>query len=351
MSIALSAVALALVVAFVTTRFLCRFNGGWQILDQPNERSLHNVPTPRTGGLGIWLGLVFGMMIVVTHSGIHDKIMWIGTSALAVGIVSVIDDRFDLSAGVRLAVHIIAVVLLIQGGLGLDTIRLPGLQLEVAPEAALVLTVLFGVWMTNLYNFMDGMDGFSGGMAVLGFGTLGTLGYLAGDSYFASMNWVIAAAAGGFLILNFPPARIFMGDTGSSTLGLLAATMGLWADRQGVFPLWITALVFSPFIVDASVTLGRRLVKRERVWQAHRRHYYQRLVQAGWSHRRAVLWEYALMIVCGFTAIVAVNAPAAVQWLILGGVVVVYIAAIAGVHRVEACFPPSGRYSRKAPGG
>jgi UDP-N-acetylmuramyl pentapeptide phosphotransferase/UDP-N-acetylglucosamine-1-phosphate transferase len=172
-------------------------------------------------------------------------------------------------------------------------------------------------------------------MAVVGFGTLGLLGYLAGNHYYSVLCWVVATASAGFLIWNFPPARIFMGDTGSSTLGLIAAALSLWADRGGLFPLWLSVLVFSPFIVDATVTLVRRTMKGERVWEAHRSHYYQRLVQAGWSHRRTVLWEYVLMLLCSLSAYAAYKASASVQWIILGGMAGIYLLGIMGVHAVE----------------
>lgn len=102
-----------------------------------------------------------------------------------------------------------------------------------------------------------------------------------GVRYVFFISLIIAAAFAGFLIFNFPPARIFMGDTGSSTLGLLAATLSLWGARDGVFPVWIAVLVFSPFIVDATVTLFWRLLRHEKIWQAHKAHYYQQLVQTG----------------------------------------------------------------------
>src|SRR5690606_5547729 len=99
--------------------------------------------------------------------------------------------------------------------------------------------------------------------------------------------WVIASAAAGFLVWNFPPARIFMGDTGSSALGLIAGALSLLGDRRGLFPLWVALLVFSPFLLDATVTLIRRAGRRERFWEAHRSHYYQRLALR-WGHRKTV---------------------------------------------------------------
>jgi UDP-N-acetylmuramyl pentapeptide phosphotransferase/UDP-N-acetylglucosamine-1-phosphate transferase len=183
---------------------------------------------------------------------------------------------------------------------------------------------------------MDGMDGFAGGMALIGFGTFGVFGLLDGHLLFATVSLSLAAAAAGFLLFNFPPARIFMGDTGSATLGLLAGGLSLWGAREGLFPFWAALVVFSPFIVDATVTLLRRLLRRERVWQAHKTHYYQRLVQSGWGHRRTVLAEYALMAACSGSVLLARGADPMGQWALIGAWTAVYLVLMAGVHAVEA---------------
>jgi UDP-N-acetylmuramyl pentapeptide phosphotransferase/UDP-N-acetylglucosamine-1-phosphate transferase len=143
-----------------------------------------------------------------------------------------------------------------------DQIGLPGLDAALPDWLALGLTLLYVVWMINLYNFMDGMDGFAGGMAVFGFGGLAVLGLIGQALPFAVTALVIAASSAGFLTRNFPPARIFLGDVGSSVLGLLAAAMTLWGADIGLFPLWVGWLLFSPFIIDATWTLLRRIVQR-----------------------------------------------------------------------------------------
>ncbi len=127
-----------------------------------------------------------------------------------------------------------------------------------------------------------------------------------------------------------------MGDVGSSTLGLFAAAFILWGARTHVFPIWIGVLVFAPFIVDATVTLLRRIVRGEKVWQAHRRHYYQRLVQLGWGHRKTVLLEYGLMLGCGITALLVISAPVAIQWAVLIAWVMIFAGFLFWVSRLES---------------
>jgi UDP-N-acetylmuramyl pentapeptide phosphotransferase/UDP-N-acetylglucosamine-1-phosphate transferase len=168
---------------------------------------------------------------------------------------------------------------------------------------AMLIVFLLLVWMTNLYNFMDGADGLAGGMAVFGFGTYGFAAWHAGMTDTAWLNGAIAAAALGFLLFNFPPARVFMGDAGSIPLGFLAGALGVAGWEQRIWPAWFPLLVFSPFLVDATVTLLRRGLRGERVWLAHKSHYYQRLVRLGYSHRLLALSEYGLMAAVSTSAL------------------------------------------------
>ena len=305
------------------------------LLDHPNERSLHSTPTPRSGGVALGLGALTAAVLYAGFHPLSGEWWWIGGAAATVGGVSFLDDRWSLPVVVRLVVHIAAAAALVAAGLGLERLVLPGLAWALPASVGAVVSVLFVVWMVNLYNFMDGMDGFAGGMAVFGFGSYAILGWMAGAEGFGAINLFIAAAAAGFLIFNFPPARVFMGDAGSASLGFLAGALALWADREGYFPLWVAVLVFSPFVVDATVTLGRRLLCREKVWQAHKDHAYQRLVELGWGHRRTVLAEYVLMLACAVSALWAMGQDGAVQTSLLSAWAVGYAVLVWGVRRLE----------------
>ena len=296
----------------------------FSIHDAPNSRSLHEHPTPRTGGVAILIAVSLGWGILYYLGYWSDILSWIITAAILVAFISFLDDVITLSALPRFAVHGVAAALLIMGGLILPW-----------GVAGILLTWLAIVWILNLYNFMDGMDGFSAGMTLFGFGFLGLAGWLEGAQTYAFYSWVIALGAVGFLVMNFPPARIFMGDIGSIPLGLLAVAFSLWGIRDGLFPLWTPVLIFSPFVVDATVTILRRLLCGEKIWQAHRSHYYQRLVLAGWSHRRTALFEYLLMFCCGVTAILARQTTELNLWLLLGVWGSVYIAIMVWVGRLE----------------
>jgi UDP-N-acetylmuramyl pentapeptide phosphotransferase/UDP-N-acetylglucosamine-1-phosphate transferase len=280
------------VVAALLAWLLTRARGRWRVLDIPNERSLHTQPTPRTGGVALLAGAGAGMFTTWQQGyAVADTSTIVAILTLA--LLALVDDRHNLGAGLRLLVQTVVVAALLYFN------RLPD-----TPAMLLPIALLFLVWMINLYNFMDGMDGFAAGMAGIGFGTYALLAWQAGHMEFALGCAIIAAAAAGFLLLNFPPARLFMGDSGSTVLGLLAGVVILQAHVAGILPLWLGMLVFSPFIVDASITLAARVLRGERFWMPHKSHYYQRLVQLGWGHRRTVLAEYTLMMACSGTAVV-----------------------------------------------
>ena len=321
--------------AWLTWRF-CDPASRFHILDHPNERSLHAQPVPRSGGLAILAGIGLGLVLPTWRVGQDGNFLWLSLSILMVATVSYIDDRHHVPVIARLSAHMIAAGLLLWTGLSVRIVDIAGFEFSLPTTLGTILSLIFIVWMINLYNFMDGMDGFAGGMAVIGFGALALLGWQAGNFLFVSLNLIAAAAAAGFLIFNFPPARIFMGDVGSSTLGLLAAAFSLWGARDSVFPFWVAVLVFSPFIADATATLLRRLWRREKFWQAHRTHYYQQLAQTGWGHRKTVLLEYSVMLGCGITALWAVHVPEKLQVALLIGWALFYFAFFVWVSRLAA---------------
>jgi UDP-GlcNAc:undecaprenyl-phosphate/decaprenyl-phosphate GlcNAc-1-phosphate transferase len=195
--------------------------------------------------------------------------------------------------------------------------------------AQIALLIVAGAWITNLYNFMDGSDGLAGGMATIGFGAYGAAAWLAGYLPLASMCAALSAASAVFLTCNFHPARIFLGDVGSIPLGFLVFSLGILGWRDDIWPLWFPVLVFGPFIGDATITLLKRAVKGERVWRAHRDHYYQRLVRMGLGHRGTALLGYTVMLVCAAGALAGRQQAPAVQAVLFLGIVLA-LGALAG---------------------
>ncbi|MDV6345582.1 glycosyltransferase family 4 protein [Nitrosomonas sp. Is37] len=293
-----------------------------RILDFPNKRSLHSTPVLRTGGIG----LIFSILIVwLLFSASLPISMWIGFGLLA--LISFADDVKGLSVPVRLLAHIIVAIgfsamLLVDD---YNWVMVIGIALAIA-------------WMSNLYNFMDGSDGLAGGMTLIGFGYYGVTALLAGNMEFAMINFCIMASAGAFLRFNFHPAQIFMGDVGAVPLGFLAAALGTLGWVKGLWSLWLPLLIFSPFIVDATITLVKRLFRGEKIWQAHREHYYQRIVQSGFGHRNTALLGYMLMLIVGGSAVWASNYDFITQsWLTVmwGGIYLIIMLAFDWYQR---CF-------------
>jgi UDP-N-acetylmuramyl pentapeptide phosphotransferase/UDP-N-acetylglucosamine-1-phosphate transferase len=308
------------------TRRLASASSRLRLLDHPNERSLHAAPIPRTGGLAILLSLALGLgleiLLAVAGRGfpfLETKTsLWVICMTLLLACVSLLDDWTELSPALRFLTHGVAAAGVVVGaGLTIDALPLPLFGTRSLGWFAAPVTILCLMWMTNLYNFMDGMDGFAGGMSAIGFGFLSYIAGSAGQSFIALLSLLTISAVAGFLVYNWPPAKIFMGDVGSILLGFLAATLSVMGIHQGRFDLWVPVLIFSPFIVDATITIFRRLLRRERVWRAHREHYYQRLVLSGWSHRKTVLAEYCLMLACGISAIIYTRTGERTRLLIL----------------------------------
>lgn len=299
----------AAAVTFLLTHILLLSRAANKIQDIPNERSLHTVPVPRIGGVALIIGMLSGWMLMFSSLA-----WWIVLPLLMLFLLSLLDDMHSLPVRYRLLVHVGAAWLLVLGS---------GLFAQSVLSGVLVLFAV--VWMINLYNFMDGSDGLAGGMALFGFGIYGIASVLGNNMPFALLNFSVSAAALSFLCFNFHPARIFMGDAGSIPLGFLAASMGVWGWQINLWPAWFPLLVFSPFVLDATVTLFKRGLRREKVWQAHREHYYQRIVQLGFGHRNTAILEYALMACAGFSALIALQYPGVTFIILLAWCVVYFL--------------------------
>ncbi|MET0567879.1 MAG: hypothetical protein ABWZ74_02280 [Hyphomicrobiaceae bacterium] len=270
---------------------------------------------PRTGGIGLLIGAgVAGALLPVAGLGLIVGL----TTALAA--IFFVDDLRGLPVPVRISAQAVAATVFVIWGMNASGLPLP-LAFMFVPGI---------VWCMNAYNFMDGTNGLAGGMAVFGFGAYAVAGHAAGVADLAVAAAIVSGAALGFLIWNFDPARIFLGDAGSIALGFLAAVIGFLGWERGVWPCWFPPLVFSPFVLDATVTLLRRALLGEDLWRAHKSHYYQRLVRMGWSHRRLSLSAYALMAVAAISALVMRNAPPPIVTALLStwGIAYVVIAIV-----------------------
>jgi UDP-N-acetylmuramyl pentapeptide phosphotransferase/UDP-N-acetylglucosamine-1-phosphate transferase len=272
-----------------------------KLLDHPNERSSHAVPTPRGGGLAVIGSVLIAWIALVYEGSASPGIIRISLGAGLLAVISWIDDVRDVSPMPRLLAQIAAVVI------GLSALRETQNALEAWAGAVVYLSGvgLLWIWWINLYNFMDGIDGLAGGEAgaigagILLFTTFGD----GADPGVALLAAAVIGAAIGFLIWNWSPARIFLGDVGSAPLGYLLGFLLLCLAARG---FWKIALILPLyFLADATITLARRLLRGERIWQAHREHYYQRAVRRGLGHAAVVtrvLTADIFLIGCGWAA-------------------------------------------------
>jgi len=288
------------------------------ILDKPNERSLHVVAKPRSGGIAICIVLLITFSMVVILLDVENYLFYFLIGLVLLSFISYCDDKYSVSQSWRLFVHFIAAILLIVGGLGYSGDLYIHEQISLKGVAFNFSIILFIVWSINLYNFMDGIDGLAGGMGVIGFACFACLGWWSGNDLFGFMAAIIAAANLGFLTHNFPPAKLFMGDVGSISMGYLVAFFSLWGIGLDLFSWWTPVLIFSPFFVDSTFTLIVRLLRREKFWEAHKSHCYQRVVQSGWGHKKTVVYEYILMASAALSSIAMnyFNSPSFTMFLV-----------------------------------
>jgi UDP-N-acetylmuramyl pentapeptide phosphotransferase/UDP-N-acetylglucosamine-1-phosphate transferase len=289
---------LAVVLSYLGVSVMRRYAEGRQILDHPNERSSHALPTPRGGGLAI-VALVLGIgMCFVIPAGLNRRLIYLICGAI-IAWLGWRDDLHSLSPGVRFIVQGIVAALSIWwlGYFKVVTIPMVGeLQLGVI---GIAVTFLWIVGLTNAYNFMDGIDGMAGGVALsAGIGWM----WLASNINNPFVFWIalaITASSLGFLGHNWPPAKVFMGDVGSTFLGYSFAVLPLISSNQGGDALLLGTLLMWTIIMDAGVTFIRRLIRGENVFAPHRSHLYQRLVITGHKHETVSALYILLTLLAG----------------------------------------------------
>jgi UDP-N-acetylmuramyl pentapeptide phosphotransferase/UDP-N-acetylglucosamine-1-phosphate transferase len=280
-------------LACLTTRLLIPLLANREILDHPNERSSHRVPTPRGGGIAVVGSVLLAWTVLARGGSVPSGVFGITLGAVLLAAVSWLDDLRGLSPVVRLLAQAAAVAI--------------GLFVLPAPQEPLHLAAigLVWIWWINLFNFMDGIDGLAGSQAAaIGAGLLLFASVGAGaDPALRALAAAVTGAAIGFLVWNWSPARVFLGDIGSVPLGYVLGFLLLGLTLRGHWRIAVILPLY--FLADATITLARRLMRGERVWQAHREHFYQQAVRRGLGHAAVVERVIAADLVllgCGWAA-------------------------------------------------
>ncbi|ANY86042.1 MULTISPECIES: MraY family glycosyltransferase [Pseudomonas] len=263
------------VLSLVLTALLRRYALARSIIDIPNARSSHTLPTPRGGGVAIVAAFLLAQLMLAREGLLEGAALAsVFGSGLLVAIIGFIDDHGHIAAGWRLLGHFCAAAWALAWLGGMPPVQVFGTSLSLG-WLGHVLAAFYLVWMLNLYNFMDGIDGIAGVEAITVCLGCCLLYWLAGMTSLIWAPLLLAMAVVGFLYWNLPPARIFMGDAGSGFLGMVLGVLSLLAAWQSSQLLWAWLILLGVFVVDASFTLGRRLLRGEKVYEAHRSHAYQ----------------------------------------------------------------------------
>lgn len=263
------------ILSFALTGFLRRYAISRSLIDIPNQRSSHSIPTPRGGGVAIVLTFIF-VLCVLFAVGLTTRdalIALVGAGGIT-AVIGFLDDHGHIAARWRLLAHFSAAAWGVYWVGGLSPLVIAGVSVDLGWLGHL-LALFYLVWMLNLYNFMDGIDGIAGVEAVTTCAGACLIYWLSG---FPQMLWppaLLAVCAAGFLCWNFPPAKIFMGDAGSGFLGIILGVLSLQAAWTDPGLLWVWLILLGVFIVDATFTLMRRLLRGDKVYEAHRSHAYQ----------------------------------------------------------------------------
>jgi Fuc2NAc and GlcNAc transferase len=261
-------------LSFALTYFIRLFALKNKIVSIPNERSLHDIPTPHGGGLAIVISWYVGISILFFFSKIDKNLYFALLSGAILTLVSLIDDLRGLKPFIRLIFHFITSIIAFVLLGGLRQLVIPGIQMNYL-FLVYPLAIIGMVWFINLFNFMDGVDGFASLEAI----TICFVLFLLSGSI---INLLLLACVSGFW--NLPKAKIFMGDVGSTQLGFILVVLGIYFHNTYQFSILNWIMLTSPFWFDATLTLYRRWRNGEKLGEAHRKHAYQRIVQAGFSH-------------------------------------------------------------------
>jgi Fuc2NAc and GlcNAc transferase len=308
------------------------------LLDHPNHRSAHQIPTPRGGGLAIALAVGAGLAAAMSLRWVDLRLggTLLGGGAL-IAVVGWIDDRRGLSPLVRAGAHIIAAALAVYILGGLPQL-IVGTSAVTLGRLGDVIALLGIVWLTNLYNFMDGIDGLAGVEAVQVAGFAVVMASLAGSAELGVAAALVGAGSLGFLLWNWPPARIFMGDVGSGLLGYCFGVLALAGEGRGV-PLLGWFILLGVFVVDATVTLIRRMARGEAWYAAHRSHAYQRAALSGWGHKAVTMIVAGVNLGLGAAVVGGVSHRRWLVPLLVGS----YVLLLAGYWVVDRRHPMAAK--------
>ncbi len=311
----LTASAVSLLTATIALYFLIPYLIRKAFLDIPNARSSHKKVTPRGGGIGIVLGILAGAGSAYLLGLPIPPLSFFAGFLLMAGI-SFLDDKKNLPAGLRFGVHLVAMALVMYATGGLKKLPFPP---PLNFELGWIGYLISGIWIIaviNFFNFLDGIDGYAGSQALIA-GL--SIAFISWGNALSVIGLCIAFSSLGFLLYNWHPAKIFMGDVGSVSLGFAFATLPFYSPLPSSEPLiYSMALFLWFFLADGAFTLIKRILNKEKIWEAHRTHLYQRLHQTGWNPRKVVVFSMGMALVVAAFQLYCYRLGNAFTWWSLG---------------------------------
>ncbi|MFH0799359.1 MAG: glycosyltransferase family 4 protein [Pseudomonadota bacterium] len=283
----------ALMMSMLMTRFLIWYALRQSLIDCPNERSSHVIPTPRGGGLSIGISCMLGLVVlgISSYVALNLAVAFAGAGFL-VAAVGFWDDHGHVPPKRRVAMHFIAAIwalCFVSGSVSFFHLSLLGWFFNVF----LVVSV---VWVLNLYNFMDGIDSIAAAEAIFVGGSAAAFFYASGATGLALFSILLVVSTAGFLVWNLPPARVFMGDAGSGFLGVMIGMLALAGIKGSSVNIWVWLILLGVFLVDATLTVARRMARGTRWFEAHRSHAYQHAAQRWNSHGKVTMAVFAINV-------------------------------------------------------
>lgn len=295
--------AIPFIIALVLTPLVRLFAIKIKAVDQPGERKVHTKPMPLLGGLAIFIAVIVALRIFTDLT--EGPLLWIFLGSIVIVLLGIVDDIKPLSVKVKLLFQTIAAIIVVAGGITIDFINIPLTDNIIEfGNFSYIITVLWIVGITNALNLIDGLDGLATGVASISLASIFVMALIMGNTEIMTITLIILAASLGFLVYNFYPAKIFLGDSGSLYLGFILATISILGFKNVAFVSFIFPIaILAVPIFDTLFAIVRRFRKRKRITSADRGHMHHCLLAMGFSHRKTVLIIYGISALFGVVAI------------------------------------------------
>ncbi|WP_279326140.1 MraY family glycosyltransferase [Bacillus sp. FJAT-47783] len=299
---------LTFLISTISVPFVIKLAKSIGAVDKPNNRKVHNKPIPRIGGLAIYMAFCVGFVFISMFASLNYSIL---LAATVIVITGFIDDKFQVKPWQKLFGQIIAATIVLSEGIAIEYITVPFLDesIPVNVWVALIVSLFWIVGVTNAVNLIDGLDGLASGVSIIAAISIFVMALIIGDTNVAYLSLALIGASLGFLIFNFHPAKIFMGDTGSLLLGFLLSVLSIIGFKQVTFITFIIPMVILAVpLTDTTIAIIRRKLQNKRIMDPDKNHLHHRLLDVGFSHKQAVLFIYLISILFGASAILLYNA-------------------------------------------